>query len=285
VDDVKIGVLSHLTEFIEVLPISLRRSCLPDILKGLRDVENPKNWRHKHMLVEQLVTLCDLYDADYLHSHIYPVAKELMKDRVHEVRQSATQLLGMVLQRLTQITPDGYLPVLRDMRTEYASHKWWNFRQLYISQCRRFVVEQCISSEVFVSECLPNLLPLVADKVPNVRLALARAVRDILTYKDYFQTDKEQTVEQLESILHTLRSDTDRDVIYFAGGDVSSFVRPHPLGGDLRYRSLSQASEDLYHDAVETLDGGRPREEHEAWLRSWEEALSGPTLQMTGEIR
>ena len=38
--------------------------------------------------------------------------------------------LGMVLQRLTQITPDGYLPVLRDMRTEYASHKWWNFRQL-----------------------------------------------------------------------------------------------------------------------------------------------------------
>jgi hypothetical protein len=118
------------SNLLQVLPISLRRSCLPEILKGLRDVENPKNWRHKHTLVEQLVTLCDLYDADYLHSHIYPVAKELMKDRVHEVRQSATQLLGMVLQRLTQITPDGYLPVLRDMRTEYASHKWWNFRQL-----------------------------------------------------------------------------------------------------------------------------------------------------------
>ena len=38
--------------------------------------------------------------------------------------------LGMILQRLTQITPDGYLPVLRDMKTEYATHKWWNFRQL-----------------------------------------------------------------------------------------------------------------------------------------------------------
>ena len=41
------------------------------------------------------MTLCDLYDADYLHSHIYPVAKELMKDRVHEVRQAATQLVSI----------------------------------------------------------------------------------------------------------------------------------------------------------------------------------------------
>ena len=38
--------------------------------------------------------------------------------------------LGMILQRLTQITPDGYLPLLREMKVEYASHRQWNFRQL-----------------------------------------------------------------------------------------------------------------------------------------------------------
>ena len=98
-------------------------------------------------------------------------------------------------------------------------------------------------------------------------------------HTDYFQTDREQTVQQLESVLHTLQSDTDRDVVYFSGGDMTSFVRPHPLG-ELRGRTESQASEDQYHDAVESLEcgggGGRrqlPQNDHEAWLRSWEEGL------------
>ena len=95
---------------------------------------------------------------------------------------------------------------------------------------------------------------------------------------DYFQLEREQTVEQLKSALTTLQSDTDRDVVYFSGGDVASFVRPHPLG-ELWHRTESQASEDQYHDAVDTLDGGGERfqSEHEAWLRTWEEgeAISG----------
>jgi hypothetical protein len=284
VDDVKIGTLSHLTEFFDVLPLSLRHSCLPSILEGLQEVENPKNWRYRHTLVEQLVSLCDFYDADYLHSHIYPVARQLTEDKVAEVRHSATQLLGMILQRLTQITPDGYLPLLREMKADYASHRQWNFRQLYIHQCTTFLVEKCISSEVFVSECLPSLLSLVSDKVPNVRLALARAVRETLMNTDHFLTERRDILDQLDSVLTTLQSDRDRDVIYFAGGDVSSFERHH-LYGDSRYRTYSQASEDQFHDALETQEGGRPLSDREAWLRSWEEALSGPTLQMTGEMR
>ena len=56
----------------------------------------------------------------------------------------------------------------------------------YITQCRNFLAEQCISSEVFVSECLPSLLALVSDKVPNIRLALARAVRETLANRGTF---------------------------------------------------------------------------------------------------
>ena len=89
---------------------------------------------------------------------------------------------------------------------------------------------------------------------------------------------EQSTVDQMQSVLTTLQTDTDRDVAYFAGGDISSYVRPHPGGGrvsEVRYRSQSQASEEQYHDAVDTLEGGNAVNEHEAWLQSWEEGTHG----------
>ena len=53
---------------------------------------------------------------------------------------------------------------------------------------------------------------------------------------------------------------------------MSSFERHH-LYGDSRYRTYSQASEDQFHDALETQEGGRPLSDREAWLRSWEEGV------------
>ena len=50
----------------------------------------------------------------------------------------------------------------------------------YIKQCVTFLIEGCISCEVFVAECLPSLLTLVADKVPNVRLSLAKTIKESL---------------------------------------------------------------------------------------------------------
>ena len=37
--------------------------------------------------------LCDLYDSDYLHTYVYPVALSLKEDKVAEVRGTASQLV------------------------------------------------------------------------------------------------------------------------------------------------------------------------------------------------
>ena len=85
-------------------------------------------------------------------------------------------------------------------------------------------------------------------------------------------------MKDMDSVLATLQTDSDRDVVYCSGGEMSSFARPHPgvvmaVVGEGRNRTQSQASEDQYHDAVDTLEGGRSVSEHEAWLRSWEEGV------------
>ena len=43
------------------------------------------------------MSLCELYDCDYLHTHIYPVALSLAEDKVAEVRATATQLVRLYL--------------------------------------------------------------------------------------------------------------------------------------------------------------------------------------------
>ena len=47
-----------------------------------------------HTLHRQLILLCDLYDCDYLQTHIYPAALTLAEDKVAEVRNTATQLVS-----------------------------------------------------------------------------------------------------------------------------------------------------------------------------------------------
>ncbi len=46
VDEVKIGILSHLAQFLKVLPLSNRKNYL-DKLTYLTSVDNQRNWRFR----------------------------------------------------------------------------------------------------------------------------------------------------------------------------------------------------------------------------------------------
>ncbi len=46
---------------------------------------------HAH---SQLILLCDQFECGYLYSYVYPVALTLMEDRVAEVRNTSSQLVG-----------------------------------------------------------------------------------------------------------------------------------------------------------------------------------------------
>lgn len=48
----------------------------------------------------------------------------------------------------------------------------------YVKQCELFLLDGRISCEMFASECLPTLIHLARDKVPNVRIAVARMLKD-----------------------------------------------------------------------------------------------------------
>ena len=47
-----------------------------------------------------------------------------------------------------------------------------------MKQCETFLLNQHISYEVFSRECLPSVLLLARDKVPNIRIAIAKLLKD-----------------------------------------------------------------------------------------------------------
>ena len=50
----------------------------------------------------------------------------------------------------------------------------------FIDLCEKFLLTQCVSWELFRDECLPQLLAMHTDRVPNIRMAVARVISHIL---------------------------------------------------------------------------------------------------------
>ena len=129
--------------------------------------------------------------------------------------------------------------LLADLTTRFCSGSRWMLRQSYVNICNQLVTDRALPLEDFAKLLLSPLLALRQDRVPNVRLVLARVINFQLKYHgiliiDYFQTQlfiiflclfifaeffagsDSPYRESLDQTLNQLSADEDRDVSYFA---------------------------------------------------------------------
>ena len=83
--------------------------------------------------------------------------------------------------------------LLADLTTRFCSGSRWMLRQSYVNICNQLVTDRALPLEDFAKLLLSPLLALRQDRVPNVRLVLARVINFQLKYHgiliiDYFQT-------------------------------------------------------------------------------------------------
>lgn len=73
------------------------------------------------------------------------------------------------------------------MAQEFANSTRWERRQAFALLCSHLVAGRVLGGDQFAREVLPYLLDLSYDKVPNVRLAVARTLAsDIMAHRKYF---------------------------------------------------------------------------------------------------
>ena len=101
-DDVKQGVIEHLSEFLSVLAISSRNEYIPilaEVWDGVRS-----NWHLRDILAHQLRDIAELFDASRVVEHILPLAIRACHDDFAAVRETSvdivsTEKLGIDLDR------------------------------------------------------------------------------------------------------------------------------------------------------------------------------------------
>ena len=180
-DEVRIGLLKHLSDFLKLLPLDLRREYLPKMTDFLY-MDNDRNWRFRQELAVQMGQLIPLYSSEEVKKHLAPIAVILIKDKVAAVRQSAVQIHSIIVKTLLEDTSQssGLVRVLlADLVGELVRSESWIHRQTYASLALTLYEETALDHAQFSQNILPNLLDLAEDKVPNVRLVVARALRQI----------------------------------------------------------------------------------------------------------
>lgn len=96
-DEVRFGILQNLSCIMRLLNRSEQLSILPRIVDFLR-MDNPRNWRFRQTLADQVVTIAPLFSPTEIREHLLPIAYTLLKDKVSDVRLSAIHLLSTLMR-------------------------------------------------------------------------------------------------------------------------------------------------------------------------------------------
>ncbi|XP_005729885.1 serine/threonine-protein phosphatase 4 regulatory subunit 1 [Pundamilia nyererei] len=218
-DEVRIGVLKHLYDFLKLLHADKRREYLYQ-LQEFMVTDNSRNWRFRYELAEQLILIIELYSHYDVYDYLREIALTLCSDKVSEVRWISYKLVVEILQKLYACGADDLgLNFINELTVRFCHCPKWVGRQAFAFICQAVVEEDCMPMEQFSQHLLPSLLSLSSDPVANVRVLVAKALRQSVMEKAYFKDPGCACADELEETVMALQSDKDRDVRFFASLD------------------------------------------------------------------
>ncbi|ETE66594.1 Serine/threonine-protein phosphatase 4 regulatory subunit 1, partial [Ophiophagus hannah] len=192
-DEVRIGILKHLYDFLKLLHAEKRREYLYQ-LQEFVVTDNSRNWRFRYELAEQLILILELYNPNDVFDHLRHIALTLCSDKVSEVRWISFKLAVAILQKF-------YAYNATSLGLNFINELIMRFRH-----CSKWVGRQAFA---FICQ-------VTSDPVPNVRVLLAKALRQTLLEKAYFRSVGNPHLDAVEETVLILQADRDQDVSFFA---------------------------------------------------------------------
>uniref|UniRef100_A0A8C5K8C8 Serine/threonine-protein phosphatase 4 regulatory subunit 1 n=2 Tax=Jaculus jaculus TaxID=51337 RepID=A0A8C5K8C8_JACJA len=233
-DEVRIGVLKHLHDFLKLLHIDKRREYLYQLQEFLV-TDNSRNWRFRAELAEQLILLLELYSPRDVYDYLRPIALNLCADKVSSVRWISYKLVGEMVKKLNTATPPTFgVDLIHELVENFGRCPKWSGRQAFVFVCQTVIEDDCLPMDQFAVHLMPHLLTLANDRVPNVRVLLAKTLRQTLLEKEYFLASASCHQEAVEQTIMALQMDRDSDVKYFAS--------IHPASTKISEDAMSTAS-------------------------------------------
>ncbi|XP_063615281.1 uncharacterized protein LOC134788323 [Penaeus indicus] len=227
-DEVRIGVLKHLAHFLRLLRPQNRRDYLPRMDEFLR-TDNENNWRFRLELATQLADIIDLFSPQDCQTFLVPITLALMADKVVHIRRTCYTVVCQLVRQLGCEGDQKYVEAISEqLKARFAYASTWSQRQSYAFLCGRLVAEQALPLPDWCRLFLPNLILLASDRVPNVRIAVAKMLATHIACLEYCQNPENEATHKIQKTLEQLRNDKDRDVGHFASYPVNTEVYVDP---------------------------------------------------------
>ncbi|CAO3598886.1 unnamed protein product [Absidia cylindrospora] len=206
-DDVKQGVLMHLADFLGTLAVSSRNEYIPILAEVWDGVMT--NWRLRNILAAQLRDIALLFDAARVVEHVLPLAIRACNDEFAAVRETGVEAFPVILDIVKRAVDDNgetlshddaddaddaqenkrnfalaLLNHVMERLDEFVRSNMYRGRLVFTQICCS-LLEAGISAGDFASFFLSRLAPLAIDEIVNVRIATARAIRQVYLNDEY----------------------------------------------------------------------------------------------------
>ena len=203
--ELKIKILKVLPEIIKNIP-SNRKNVYLEFIKYMIGNKDDK-WRKRVTYSKIIGKFNGTYSDNIIYKRVFPIAINFCFDDISQVRtNSAKHNSRLILQLISSKTEfkNKTLTIIKS----FAQSINYKYRQLFVYMCRHLFENE----EVFKESISELLLDLAYDKVPNVKIILAKFICELLNKEKYAKLAKNETVRK---IVKVLKNDKNLEVINY----------------------------------------------------------------------
>ena len=192
--ELKIKILSVLPDIIKNISSSRKNNYLEFLKFMIRNKDD--KWRKRVTYTKIIGKYNGTYNDSTIYKRVFPIAINFCFDDITQVRDSAAKHNSrLILQLLSSKTEfkDKTLKIV----TSFARSINYKYRQLFVLMCKHLFENE----EVFKNDLSELLLDLAYDKIPNVKIVLAKFIVKLLSKEKYAELKKNETVRKIVKVL------------------------------------------------------------------------------------
>ncbi|CRK99079.1 CLUMA_CG012113, isoform A [Clunio marinus] len=210
IDDIKIEVAKHVTNFIRIIDPSKHEIIVNQLEMCWHPTVHVVNWRLREQIGIQIVELNKLgprIQKENCLLYLTGLSLKLMMDKYDCVRKIGIDAFVSCVERIKQKKQ-----LLKFLSFHFANSTRWRERQIYILTVDKLLEHRAIKPEMFNNYILKKLLELAVDKIPNIRLCIAKCLSYTLMENPYYNNEFRDSKKHILQQIATLEKDPDRGV-------------------------------------------------------------------------
>uniref|UniRef100_A0A182K0S9 Serine/threonine-protein phosphatase 4 regulatory subunit 1 n=1 Tax=Anopheles christyi TaxID=43041 RepID=A0A182K0S9_9DIPT len=204
-DDIKFEVVRTLAEFLRVIDACEHETLMNHLGMCLQPPLSMMKWRFRELVGQQIMELARMHTAIRKENcllFLTGLSMRLMLDKYDSVRKAGIDAFVECSHEFQQNDK-----VFEFFNKHFAFFSNWRRRQTYVIAAGKMLETDRVEVKIFRKHVFNNVLKLADDAVPNVRIQVAKCLKEIIAPHPNFANDP-----QVEPTLQKLRTDKDCDV-------------------------------------------------------------------------